>query len=113
VAERTKEWAIHCHASQILLTDYTKYCSHLGRAYAALTREWAGGHTLPGAGRAHRSENRYVGVELFQIESYEPARIEANPHDSIQIALGLLSRMPPAGAAAAHAIAGVSVLEGA
>src|SRR5438094_361152 len=22
-AERTKEWAIHCHASQVLLTDYT------------------------------------------------------------------------------------------
>ena len=24
-AERTKEWAIHCHASQVLLTDYTEY----------------------------------------------------------------------------------------
>ena len=45
-AERTKEWAIHCHASQVLLTDYTEYCSHLGRAYAALTREWAEGHSL-------------------------------------------------------------------
>ena len=37
-AERTKEWAIHCHASQVFLTDYTQYCSHLGRAYAALAR---------------------------------------------------------------------------
>ena len=104
-AERTKEWAIHCHASQILLTNYTKYCSHLGRAYAALTREWADGHTLAGAGRSHRSENRFIGVELFQIESYDPARIEANPHDSIQIALGLLSRKLPASAAPAHAVA--------
>ena len=66
-AERTKEWAIHCHASQVLLTDYTQYCSHLGRAYAALTREWAEGHSL--AGRAHRTDDRFVGVELFQIES--------------------------------------------
>ncbi|MCA1685399.1 MAG: PIG-L family deacetylase, partial [Planctomycetia bacterium] len=66
-AERTKEWAIHCHASQVLLTDYTKYCSHLGRAYAALTREWAEGHSL--TGRAHRTDERFVGVELFQIES--------------------------------------------
>ena len=48
-AERTKEWAIHCHASQVLLTDYTQYCSHLGRAYAALVREWAEGHSLSGA----------------------------------------------------------------
>ena len=47
-AERTKEWAIHCHASQVLLTDYTQYCSHIGRAYAALTREWAEGHSLSG-----------------------------------------------------------------
>jgi hypothetical protein len=106
-AERTKEWAIHCHASQVLLTDYTKYCSHLGRAYAALTREWAVGHILPGAGRAHRSETRFVGVELFQIESYNPARIEANPHDAIQIALGLLSRTGPASVVPAHAIAAV------
>ena len=57
-AERTKEWAIHCHASQVLLTDYTQYCSHLGRAYAALTREWAEGHSL--AGRAHRTDDRFV-----------------------------------------------------
>ena len=106
-AERTKEWAIHCHASQVLLTNYTRYCSHLGRAYAALTREWAEGHTLAGAGRFHRSENRFIGVELFQIESYDPARCEANPHDAIQIALGLLSRPRAAGAVAAHAVAAV------
>ncbi len=89
-AERTKEWSIHCHASQVLLTNYTKYCSHLGRAYAALTREWADGHTLSGPGRGHRSENRFVGVELFQIESYDPAQSAANPNDAIQIALGIL-----------------------
>ena len=58
-AERTKEWAIHCHASQVLLTDYTQYCSHLGRAYAALTREWAEGHSL--AGRAHRDRRPVRG----------------------------------------------------
>jgi LmbE family N-acetylglucosaminyl deacetylase len=88
-AERTKEWAIHCHASQVLLTDYTQYCSHLGRAYAALTREWAEGHSL--AGRAHRTDDRFVGVELFQIESYDPSRLKTYPPDPIQIALALLS----------------------
>ena len=88
-AERTKEWAIHCHASQVLLTDYTQYCSHLGRAYAALTREWAEGHSL--AGRAHRTDDRFVGVELFQIESYDSSRCNAYPPDPIQLALGLLS----------------------
>ena len=88
-AERTKEWAIHCHASQVLLTDYTQYCSHLGRAYAALTREWAEGHSL--AGRAHRTDDRFVGVELFQIESYVPSRLKTYPPDPIQLALGLLS----------------------
>jgi len=88
-AERTKEWAIHCHASQVLLTDYTQYCSHLGRAYAALTREWAEGHSL--AGRAHRTDDRFVGVELFQIESYDPIRSRAYPPDPISIALGLVS----------------------
>jgi LmbE family N-acetylglucosaminyl deacetylase len=112
-AERTKEWAIHCHASQVLLTDYTRYCSHLGRAYAALTREWAEGHTLAGSGRAHRSENRFVGVELFQIESYDPTPSEANPQDSIQIALGLLSHNLPVSEAPAPPITTVSVLEGA
>jgi LmbE family N-acetylglucosaminyl deacetylase len=94
-ADRTKEWAIHCHASQVLLTDYTKYCAHLGRAYAALTREWAEGHSL--AGRAHRTTERFIGVELFQIESYDPSRAGSVPEDPIQIALGLLSgRQSPA-----------------
>jgi LmbE family N-acetylglucosaminyl deacetylase len=88
-AERTKEWAIHCHASQVLLTDYTQYCSHLGRAYAALTREWAEGHSL--AGRAHRTDDRFVGVELFQIETFDPQRCGNYPADPIQLALGLLS----------------------
>jgi LmbE family N-acetylglucosaminyl deacetylase len=88
-AERTKEWAIHCHASQVLLTDYTQYCSHLGRAYAALTREWAEGHSL--AGRAHRTDDRFVGVELFQIETFDPQRCGNHPPDPIQRALGLLS----------------------
>lgn len=87
-AERTKEWAIHCHASQVLLTDYTQYCSHLGRAYAALTREWAEGHSL--AGRAHRTDDRFVGVELFQIETFDESRCRSYPADPIQIALGIL-----------------------
>lgn len=87
-AERTKEWAIHCHASQILLTDYTQYCSHLGRAYAALTREWAEGHSL--AGRAHRTDERFVGVELFQVETYDPSRANNYPPDPIQQVLGML-----------------------
>ncbi len=88
-AERTKEWAIHCHASQVLLTDYTQYCSHLGRAYAALTREWAEGHSL--AGRAHRTDDRFVGVELFQIETFDSERCKNQPSDPIQMALGLLN----------------------
>ena len=88
-AERTKEWAIHCHASQVLLTDYTQYCSHLGRAYAALTREWAEGHSL--AGRAHRKDDRFVGVELFQIESFDlPDAGAPDLSDPIQLALGIL-----------------------
>jgi hypothetical protein len=97
-AERTKEWAIHCHASQVLLTDYTEFCSHLGRAYAALAREWSEGHSL--AGRAHRSDDRFVGVELFQVETYDPSHSETNPTDPIQIALGLLQNCP----APAHAV---------
>jgi LmbE family N-acetylglucosaminyl deacetylase len=88
-AERTKEWAIHCHASQVLLTDYTQYCSHLGRAYAALTREWAEGHSL--SGRAHRTDDRFVGVELFQIDKFDPEAGKKQPNDPIQIALGLLN----------------------
>ncbi|MDX2038842.1 MAG: PIG-L family deacetylase [Isosphaeraceae bacterium] len=91
-AERTKEWAIHCHASQVLLTDYTEFCSHLGRAYAALTREWAEGHSL--SGRAHRTDERFVGVELFQIETYDPQRA-GDPCDPIQLALERLQSSAP------------------
>jgi LmbE family N-acetylglucosaminyl deacetylase len=87
-AERTKEWAIHCHASQVLLTDYTDFCSHLGRAYAALAREWAEGHTL--SGRANRSDGRFVGVELFQLETYDPTKAYLNLMDPMQVALGVL-----------------------
>jgi hypothetical protein len=96
-ADRTKEWAIHCHASQVLLTDYTEFCTNLGRAYAALTREWSEGHALPGGARgAHRSEERFLGVELFQIETYDPTRSYLNLMDPIQIALGVLSgRLDP------------------
>jgi LmbE family N-acetylglucosaminyl deacetylase len=105
-AERTKEWAIHCHASQVLLTDYTKYCSHLGRAYAALTREWAEGHSL--AGRAHRTDERFVGVELFQIESYDPARCDAHDDsDPVQIALALLHGSPAPAPTPADAVVAV------
>jgi hypothetical protein len=90
-AARTKEWAIHCHASQVLLTDYTEFCDHLGRAYAALTREWSEGHALPGGGRGHRADDRLLGVELFQLESYDPTRSYLNLMDPIQIALGVLA----------------------
>ncbi|QEH37608.1 GlcNAc-PI de-N-acetylase [Aquisphaera giovannonii] len=92
-AERTKEWAIHCHASQVLLTDYTQFCSHLGRAYAALAREWAEGHSL--AGRAHRTDERFVGVEMYQVESFDPERCKNSPCDPIQVALGMLSGQIP------------------
>lgn len=85
--ERAKQWAIHCHASQLLLTDYFEFCSHLGRAYAALTREWSEGHTL--SGRSSRFEDNFVGVELFQIESYDPGRAYLTMMDPIQIALGI------------------------
>lgn len=89
-AERAKEWAIHCHASQLLLTDYFEFCSHLGRAYAALTREWSEGHT-PASSRSSRfEEDRFVGVELFQIESYDPTLSYLHMMDPIQIALGIL-----------------------
>jgi hypothetical protein len=91
-AERTKEWAIHCHASQVLLTDYTEFCSHLGRAYAALTREWAEGHSL--SGRAHRTDERFVGVELFQIETHDPNR-PLDQTDPIQLALAQLQKATP------------------
>jgi hypothetical protein len=90
-AERTKEWAIHCHASQVLLTDYTDFCRHLGRAYAALTREWSEGHSLSSSRAAFRGEDHFVGVELFQIESYDSDKSYLNLMDPIQIALGRLS----------------------
>lgn len=88
-AERTKEWAIHCHASQVLLTDYKEFGTHLGRAYAALTREWSEGHTL--GGRPSRGDDSLVGVELFQIETYEPLRPYLKLMDPIQLALGILN----------------------
>ncbi len=104
-AERTKEWAIHCHPSQVLLTDYTKYCTHLGRAYAALTREWAEGHTL-GDRPARQVEDRFIGVELFQIENPEPAG-QASP-DPIRSALALLASSAAATATAPLSIAPVA-----
>lgn len=94
-AERMKEWAIHCHASQVLLTDYTQFCSHLGRAYAALAREWAEGHSL--AGRAHRTDDRFVGVEMYQVETFDPDRCESPRCDPIQVALGMLGGQIPKG----------------
>ncbi len=89
-AERAKQWAIHCHASQLLLTDYFEFCSHLGRAYAALTREWSEGHA-PSSSRSNRFEELYVGAELFQIEKYDASRPYLSAVDPIQIALGILS----------------------
>jgi LmbE family N-acetylglucosaminyl deacetylase len=90
-AERAKQWAIHCHASQLMLTDYFEFCSHLGRAYAALTREWSEGHTPATRGSSSKFEELYVGVELFQIEKYDPLRSYLSLLDPIQIALGVLS----------------------
>src|SRR5207249_3386174 len=89
-AEDTKTWAINCHASQVRLTHYSLFCKYLGRAYAALAREWAEGHRL-GAGRPHRGEDHILGVELFQIESFDPARLDPHEADPIQIALAALS----------------------
>jgi len=101
-AERTKEWAIHCHASQVLLTDYTEFCTHLGRAYAALTGEWVEGHSLSPA-RSFRAEERFVGVELFQIETLDPKPPPelGRATDPIQVALGILGGQldPPSGPA--------------
>ncbi|CAN5838367.1 hypothetical protein BH23PLA1_BH23PLA1_07110 [soil metagenome] len=94
-AERTKAWAINCHASQVRLTDYTEFCEHLGRAYSALTREWSEGHRLAG-GRSHRAEDHPFGVELYQIETFDPNRADLLASDPIQIALGLLQgRLDP------------------
>ncbi len=87
-AERAKQWAIHCHASQLMLTDYFEFGSHLGRAYAALAREWSEGHT-PAATRG-RGEESFVGVELFQIEKFDPERTYLHLLDPMQIALGIL-----------------------
>lgn len=87
-AERVKEWAINCHASQVRLTDYNEFCNHLGRAYAALTREWSEGHRL-GTRVSHR-DDRNVGVELFQIEAYDATHPERGLTDPVQLALGIL-----------------------
>ena len=87
-AERTKQWAIHCHASQLMITDYFEFCSHLGRAYAALAREWIGGHNL---GRASKGDDQPVGIELFQIETDSADTSPCGPTDPIQVALGVLS----------------------
>ncbi len=89
-AERTKEWAINCHASQVLLTDYTEFCRHLGRAYAALTREWSEGHRLAHGRSAPRPGDHAIGAELFQVEAFQPGRADLLAIDPIQIALGLL-----------------------
>lgn len=89
-AERTKEWAINCHASQVRLTDYTEFCRQLGRAYSALTREWSEGHRLA-SGRSPRPEEHAAGVELFQVETFDPARADLLASDPIHIALGVLS----------------------
>ena len=89
-SERAKQWAIQCHASQLLLTDYFEFCSHLGRAYAALTREWSEGHA-PSSSRTNRHDDIYVGAELFQIEQYDVSRPYLCAVDPIQIALGILS----------------------
>ena len=87
-AERTKQWAIHCHASQLMITDYFEFCSHLGRAYAALAREWTEGHNV---GRAHKDNDNIVGLELFQIERFDPGRESLSLLDPIQLALGVLA----------------------
>lgn len=84
---RTKAWAINCHASQVRLTDYTEFCEHLGQAYASLVREWAEGHRL--TSRSPK-ELPFNGVELFQIESFEPALAEGSAADPMQIAMGIL-----------------------
>lgn len=84
----TKAWAINCHASQVRLTDYTEFCEHLGQAYASLVREWAEGHRLP-SGRANKTAE-FVGVELFQIEHFEPTLAEGPAADPMQVVLGIL-----------------------
>jgi hypothetical protein len=73
----------------VKLTDYTEFCSHLGRAYAALTREWSEGHRIAG-GRSPRADEHAVGVELFRIESFDASRSDLLASDPIQVALGIL-----------------------
>jgi len=85
----TKAWAINCHASQIRLTDYTEFCDHLGQAYASLVREWRDGHRLPSS--RVQKDNEFEGVELFQIEHFEPTLAEGAAADPMQIAMGILS----------------------
>jgi hypothetical protein len=72
-----------------MLTDYFEFTSHLGRAYAALAREWSEGHN-PAALRAKADDN-FVGVELFEIERFDPARAYLHLMDPMQIALGILA----------------------
>lgn len=84
----TKAWAINCHASQVRLTNYTEFCEHLGQAYASLVREWADGHRLT-SGRTTK-EAAFIGVELFEIEHFEPMLAEGPSADPMQIALGIL-----------------------
>lgn len=92
----TKAWAINCHASQVRLTNYTEFCEHLGQAYASLVREWADGHKL-NSGRTTK-ESSFVGVELFEIEHFEPMLAEGPTADPMQIALGILGgHLAPAG----------------
>ncbi len=86
---KTKAWAINCHASQVRLTDYTEFCKHLGLAYASLVREWADGHRLSNS-RSHK-ETSFEGVELFQIEHFEPTLAEGPSADPMQVALGILN----------------------
>jgi hypothetical protein len=80
---------VRCHASQLLLTDYAEFTAHLGRAYAALTREWSEGHSL--SSRSLRVDMPYVGVELYQIEAYDPVKAYLGLLDPIHVALGILS----------------------
>jgi LmbE family N-acetylglucosaminyl deacetylase len=96
-AERTKQWAIHCHASQLMITDYFEFCSHLGRAYAALAREWTEGHNLGRGGG--KSGDGHVGIELFQIESAVVTTSENGHPDPIGIARSAQAGRTPVEAA--------------
>ena len=105
VGRLAEDFTARCRrGEQPRLTDYTEFCTHLGRAYAALTREWSEGHRLA-AGRARRPEDHPVGVELFQIEAFDPIHRDRHEADPIQIALGILKgQLDPA---SGHAIAAV------